>query len=84
MPALIPTAYYGTITWLGRVADRDAALQSAARRRMISKGPKHGSVPCLVADRARLVEIADERRITITDAVGLCVAAYDKLHRNRC
>ena len=61
---------------------RDAALKSAARRRMTSKGPKHGSAPCLVADRARLVEIADEHRITITDAVGLCVAAYDKLHAN--
>ena len=30
MPALIPTEFYGTITWLGRVADRDAALESAA------------------------------------------------------
>jgi MOSC domain-containing protein YiiM len=26
MPALLPTAYGATITWLGRVADRDAAL----------------------------------------------------------
>ena len=29
MPALLPTDHYGTITWLGRVADRAAALASA-------------------------------------------------------
>ncbi|GLS85623.1 hypothetical protein GCM10010873_05960 [Cypionkella aquatica] len=29
MAAIIPTEFYGTITWLGRVADRDAALESA-------------------------------------------------------
>jgi hypothetical protein len=28
MPALIPTNFYATITWLGLVHDRDAALQS--------------------------------------------------------
>jgi hypothetical protein len=59
---------------------RDAALKSAARRRMTSKGPKHGSATCLMEDRKRIVEIADERRITITDAVRLCVEAYDQLH----
>ena len=26
MPALLPTAYGATVTWLGRVADREAAL----------------------------------------------------------
>ena len=30
MPALIPTAYTGTITWLGRVSNRDAKLESDA------------------------------------------------------
>ena len=30
MPAIIPTEFYGTITWLGRVADRAAALESVA------------------------------------------------------
>ncbi len=29
MPALMPTAFGATITWLGRVADRDAALAAA-------------------------------------------------------
>jgi len=30
MPALMPTNIYGTITWLGLVGDRDAALASGA------------------------------------------------------
>lgn len=30
MPALLPTNHYGIIVWLGRVADRDAALASVA------------------------------------------------------
>ncbi|MDD9922266.1 MAG: MOSC domain-containing protein [Boseongicola sp.] len=29
MPALIPTEHYGAITWIGHVADREAALASA-------------------------------------------------------
>ncbi|MGX9355287.1 MOSC domain-containing protein [Roseobacteraceae bacterium S113] len=28
MPALKPTDYYGTVTWLGRVPDRDASLRA--------------------------------------------------------
>lgn len=31
MPALIPTDYYGEITWLGVVEDADASLRSTAR-----------------------------------------------------
>lgn len=30
MPALIPTDHYGTVTWLGRVIDRDAGLVSTS------------------------------------------------------
>ena len=30
MPALLPTEFYATITWLGLVTDRDAALESRA------------------------------------------------------
>ncbi len=30
MPALKPTDFFGTITWLGRVTDREAALESRA------------------------------------------------------
>ncbi len=49
MPALIPTEFYGTITWLGRVADRDAALESAALTEIFAgfdgpEGEAHGGI----------------------------------------
>jgi len=34
MPALLPTEFFGEITWLGAVADRGAALPSAALEEM--------------------------------------------------
>lgn len=34
MPALKPTAFAGTVTWLGTVPDRDAALRSTPRDRL--------------------------------------------------
>lgn len=42
MPALIPTKYLATITWLGHVADRDAALASrpATTLRATFAGPE--------------------------------------------
>lgn len=56
MPALIPTAFYGTITWIGRVADRDAALESAALTEIFAgfDGPKdeaHGGINRLACSR---------------------------------
>lgn len=59
---------------------RDAALKGAERRRMISVGLKHSSVPCLKTTRTLIGDIANERRITLTDAVALCVEAYHELH----
>lgn len=49
MPALIPTAFYGTITWTGRVADREAALESAALTQIFAafdgpEGEAHGGI----------------------------------------
>ena len=49
MPALIPTEFYGTITWLGRVADRNAALESAALTEIFAgfdgpQGEAHGGI----------------------------------------
>lgn len=49
MPALIPTAFYGTITWLGRVADRAVALESAALTEVFAgfagpEGEAHGGI----------------------------------------
>ena len=49
MPALRPTRLTGTVVWLGRVADRDAALASAPSDRLTltfagPKGEAHGGV----------------------------------------
>jgi len=49
MPALMPTNHYATVTWLGVVADRDAALASAPRQslRLTFAGPEgeaHGGL----------------------------------------
>ena len=49
MPALIPTDFVGTITWLGRVADRNAALESAALTEIFAgfdgpEGEAHGGI----------------------------------------
>ncbi len=49
MPALIPTAFYGTIISLGRVTDRDAALESAALTEIFAgfdgpEGEAHGGI----------------------------------------
>ncbi|MES2436024.1 MAG: MOSC domain-containing protein [Pseudomonadota bacterium] len=49
MPAIIPTEFYGTITWLGRVADRDAALESAPLTEIFAgfagpEGEAHGGI----------------------------------------
>ncbi len=49
MPALIPTDHYATITWLGVVPDRAAALQ-AQKREMLNlsfsgpEGEDHGGL----------------------------------------
>lgn len=49
MAAIIATEFYGTITWLGRVADRDAALESVALTEVFAgfdgpKGEAHGGI----------------------------------------
>ncbi len=65
MPALIPTDHYGTITWLGRVADRDAALASAPLTEIRAsfagpEGEAHGG-------RDLRVDVIDER---VVDYLG--------------
>lgn len=49
MPVLLPTRYTGIITWLGRVADRDAALASIPVDRLTAtfagpEGEAHGGL----------------------------------------
>jgi len=49
MPALIPSPFIGKITWLGRVPDRDAALEAQAAKTLIARfdgpgGEAHGGL----------------------------------------
>jgi hypothetical protein len=75
MPALIPTAFTGTITWLGRVADREAALESAALASLRAgfdgpEGEAHGgltrpSCSRVLAQYPRNTEIRNTRQFTV-------------------
>ena len=49
MPALIPTRFQGEIIWLGRVSDREAALESASVAEVMARfagpeGESHGGL----------------------------------------
>ncbi len=75
MPALIPTAFTGTITWLGRVADREAALESAPVHSLTAafsgpEGEAHGgltrpSCSRVLAQYPRNTEIRNTRQFTV-------------------
>lgn len=85
MPALIPTAYYGTITWLGRVADRDAALQSAALTEVMARfsgpeGEAHGGLTRPSCSRVtgqykKNTEIRNVRQFSVLGAEDLAAIA---------
>ncbi len=85
MPALIATDYIGTITWLGVVADRDAALESAAVTRLAARfagpqGEAHGGLTRPACSRvaalyARDLEIANTRQFSILGAEELAAIA---------
>ena len=75
MPALKPTSIVGEVVWLGRVADRDTALRSAAldAMRLRFDGPEgeaHGgttrpSCSRVVAQHPRGTEIRNVRQLCI-------------------
>jgi hypothetical protein len=85
MPALKPTEHVGTITWLGRVADRDARLasQEVASLRLTFAGPEgeaHGGVTrpsCsrVTAQHPRGTEIRNVRQVSIVGAEELAAIA---------
>jgi hypothetical protein len=85
MPALLPTDFYGTITWLGRVADRDAALESAALAevRALFSGPEgeaHGGLTRPSCSRVtgqyrQGTEIRNVRQFSILGAEDLAATA---------
>jgi hypothetical protein len=85
MPALLPTAFHGTITWLGRVADREAALESAALAEIMARfsgpeGEAHGGLNRPACSRVaalykRNTEIRNTRQFSILSAEDLAAIA---------
>ena len=85
MPAIIPTEFYGTITWLGRVADRDAALQSAALTEVMARfsgpeGEAHGGLTRPSCSRVtgqykKNTEIRNVRQFSVLGAEDLAAIA---------
>ena len=85
MAALKPTDHTGTITWLGRVADRDAALESAPLTELMARfsGPEaeaHGgltrpSCSRVLALYKRHTEIRNTRQFSILGAEDLAEIA---------
>jgi MOSC domain len=81
MPALLPTAFYGEITWLGAVPDRDAALASTALDEMVLTfagfgGEAHGgltrpSCSRVTAQYPRETEIRNTRQLSVISAEDL-------------
>lgn len=85
MPALLPTRFRGEITWLGRVADRDAALESAALTEVMARfagpdGEAHGgltrpSCSRVLGQYKRNTTIRNVRQFSILSAEDLAAIA---------
>ena len=78
MPSLIPTRYEARVTWLGRVADRAAALASSPAESLSlsfagPEGEAHGgltrpSCSRVTAQHPRGTEIANVRQLSVLSA----------------
>lgn len=78
MPALLPTSFTAQIRWIGRVSDREVALQSQALDRAMLRfggigGEEHGGVTrpsCsrVVSQHPRGTEIANVRQLSVLSA----------------
>ncbi len=87
MPALVPTDYYGTVAWLGRVADREAALasQQIDRLDLTFAGPEgeaHGGLTRFSCARVtsqypKGTEIRNVRQLSILSAEDLTAIAEE-------
>lgn len=87
MPALKPTNFTATITYLGHVADRDAMLDSAPQTRMVCsfagpEGEAHGGVTrpsCsrVLSQHPRDTEIRNVRQFSILSQEELSEIAAD-------
>lgn len=87
MPALEPTDFTGTITWLGRVEDRDATLRSSPCRTLTATfqgiaGEDHGTdtrASCSRVTRQypKGTKIRNVRQLAIVSAEELAAIAAD-------
>ncbi len=87
MPALVPTDFYGTITWLGHVPDRAAALASRAVSELRTRfsgpeGEAHGGLTRpsdsrVLAQYPRDTEIRNTRQFSILSHEDLLAIAAD-------
>lgn len=85
MPALIPTDHYGTITWLGVVPDRAAALKAAPRETLElgfagPQGEAHGgltrpSCSRVLSQYPRDTVIRNTRQICVMSAEEIAAIA---------
>jgi len=87
MPALKPTDISGTVTWIGIVADRDAALQSAGMEAATLTyagipGEAHGgltrpSCSRVISQHPRGTDIRNVRQLSVVSAEELAEIAAD-------
>ena len=85
MPALMPTAFFGTVTWLGHVGDREAALASSPLTAMAvsfsgPEGEAHGGLTRASCSRVASqypsdTEIRNVRQLSILSHEDLAVIA---------
>ncbi|WP_299028721.1 sulfurase [uncultured Sulfitobacter sp.] len=85
MPALVPTDYYGTITWLGVVPERAAGLKAVARDQLSlgfagPEGENHGgltrpSCSRVLSQYPRDTEIRNTRQLCVMSAEELAQIA---------
>ncbi|MFO6465665.1 MOSC domain-containing protein [Jannaschia sp. KMU-145] len=81
MPALAPTDIYGTVTWLGTVSDRDAALASTPREtlRLTFAGPEEEAHAGLTRPSCSRVTQQHPKGTEIRNVRQLCVMSEDEL-----
>ena len=87
MSALKPTQFFGTITWLGHVANRKAALESQGQTTLTAtfagpQGEAHGGLTRPACSRVKAqypakTEIRNTRQFSILSAEELALIAAD-------
>jgi len=87
MPALKPTDFHATITWLGRVADRDTALNAAPAESLAlsfagPEGEAHAgrtrpSCSRVTSQHPRGTEIANTRQLSMLSAEEIAAIAAE-------